>query len=208
MSEKLKINLILELRKYGITDKAVLATIEKIPREDFIDKELFFKAYKNDALPISCNQTISQPAVVAKMTELLEPDKSCKVLEIGTGSGYQTAILSNLFKRVYTIERFKDLHENSKEILKNLNLKNIVFYHGDGQKGWPAKFFFNRIILTAVTNKIPENLLKQLADDGIFVLPLIHKSSQYITTIKKKNNSIKIKRYWKVRFVPMESGIQ
>ena len=130
------------------------------------------------------------------------------MLEIGTGSGYQTAILSNLFKRVYTIERFKDLHENSKEILKNLNLKNIVFYHGDGQKGWPAKFFFNRIILTAVTNKIPENLLKQLSDDGIFVLPLIHKSSQYITTIKKKNNSIKIKRYWKVRFVPMESGIQ
>ena len=168
----------------------------------------FYKAYHNNALPISCNQTISQPAVVAKMSELLEPNKTSNVLEIGTGSGYQTAILSNLFKRVYTIERYKDLYQDSKEILKNLNLKNIVFYHGDGQKGWPAKFLFNRIILTAVARKIPRKLINQLADGGIFVLPLIHKSSQYITTIKKKNNIIKLKKYWKVKFVPMQSGVQ
>ena len=98
-----KINLILQLRKLGITNHLVLSILEKVPREKFIDKGLFYKAYRNDALPIDCNQTISQPAVVAKMTELLEPNKLFKVLEIGTGSGYQTAILSKLFKRIYTI---------------------------------------------------------------------------------------------------------
>ena len=117
-----KINLILQLRKHGVTNYRVLSILEKIPREQFIDKELFYKAYQNNALPIDCNQTISQPSVVAKMTELLEPKKSFKVLEIGTGSGYQTAILSKLFKRIYSIERHKTLIEKA----KNLTKKKIV----------------------------------------------------------------------------------
>ena len=112
-----KINLILELRKLGITNTNVLSSFETVPRESFIDKELRYKAYQNKALPISCNQTISQPAVVAKMTEILKPNKNNNVLEIGTGSGYQTAILSRLFKRVYTIERYKVLFERSKEYI-------------------------------------------------------------------------------------------
>ena len=141
-----KINLILQLRKHGVTNYRVLSILEKIPREQFIDKELFYKAYQNSALPIDCNQTISQPSVVAKMTELLEPKKSFKVLEIGTGSGYQTAILSKLFKRIYSIERHKILLEKAKKILSNLKINNVVFYYGDGMKGWPAKFFFERII--------------------------------------------------------------
>ena len=112
-----KINLIIKLRKLGITNAKVLSIIEKIPREKFIDKELSYKAYQNNALPIDCNQTISQPAVVAKMTELLVPQKSFNVLEIGTGSGYQTAILSKIFKRVYTIERYAQLFNKAKNIL-------------------------------------------------------------------------------------------
>ena len=117
-----RINLILKLRKLGVTNHKVLSILEKIPRENFIDKELSYKAYQNNALPIDCNQTISQPAVVAKMTELLEPKKSINVLEIGTGSGYQTAILSKLFKRIYSIERHKTLLEKAKKILNNLKI--------------------------------------------------------------------------------------
>ena len=122
-----KINLILQLRKHGVTNHRVLSILEKIPREQFIDKELFYKAYQNNALPIDCNQTISQPGVVAMMTQILEPKKNYKVLEIGTGSGYQTAVLSKLFRIVYTIERYKLLFQNAKNVLAKLKEKNSQF---------------------------------------------------------------------------------
>ena len=202
-----KINLILQLRKHGVTNHRVLSILEKIPREQFIDKELFYKAYQNKALPIDCNQTISQPAVVAKMTELLEPKKSFKVLEIGTGSGYQTAILSKLFKRIYSIERHKILLEKAKKILSNLKINNVVFYYGDGMKGWPAKFSFERIIITAVSKNLPIKIINQLSDGGILVLPLQYENDQYITKVIKKNRKLYFKKYWKVRFVPLVSGI-
>ena len=208
MIENLKrINLILKLRKLGITNHRVLSILEKIPREQFIDKRLSYKAYQDNALPIDCNQTISQPAVVAKMTELLEPKKSFKVLEIGTGSGYQAAILSKLFKRVYTIERHKTLFEKAKKILSNLKINNIVFYYGDGMKGWPAKFTFERIIITAVSKNLPSNIINQLSDSGILILPLIYGSEHFITKIVKKNEKLYFKKYWRVRFVPIVSGI-
>ena len=202
-----KINLILQLRKHGITNHRVLSILEKTPREQFIDKELIYKAYQNEALPIDCNQTISQPAVVAKMTELLEPKKSFKVLEIGTGSGYQTAILSKLFKRIYSIERHKILLEKAKKILSNLKINNVVFYYGDGMKGWPAKFSFERIIITAVSKNLPIKIINQLSDGGILVLPLKYENDQYITKVIKKNRKLYFKKYWKVRFVPLVSGI-
>ena len=202
-----RINLILKLRKLGVTNHKVLSILEKIPRENFIDKELSYKAYQNNALPIDCNQTISQPAVVAKMTELLEPKKSINVLEIGTGSGYQTAILSKLFKRIYSIERHKTLLEKAKKILNNLKINNIVFYHGDGIKGWPVNFLFERIIITAVAKNLPTKIIKQMSNGGILILPLIHDNEQYITKITKKNNKIYFKKYWKVRFVPLTRGI-
>jgi len=167
-----RINLILQLRKLGITNHLVLSILEKVPREKFIDKGLFYKAYQNDALPIDCNQTISQPAVVAKMTELLEPNKLFKVLEIGTGSGYQTAILSKLFKRIYTIERHKILMEKAKKILTNLKINNTVFYYGDGMQGWPRKFSFERILITAVSQNLPIKITSQLSEGGILILPL------------------------------------
>ena len=202
-----KINLILQLREHGITNHRVLSILEKTPREQFIDKELLYKAYQNNALPIDCNQTISQPSVVAKMTELLEPKKSFKVLEIGTGSGYQTAILSKLFKRIYSIERHKILLEKAKKILSNLKINNVVFYYGDGMKGWPAKFSFERIIITAVSKNLPIKIINQLSDGGILVLPLKYENDQYITKVIKKNRKLYFKKYWKVRFVPLVSGV-
>ena len=208
MIENIKrINLILQLRKFGVTNHRVLSILEKVPREQFIDKGLFYKAYQNNALPIDCNQTISQPAVVAKMTELLEPKKSFKVLEIGTGSGYQTAILSKLFKRIYSIERHKILLEKAKKILSNLKINNVVFYYGDGMKGWPAKFSFERIIITAVSKNLPIKIINQLSDGGVLVLPLEYEKDQYITKVIKKNRKLYFKKYWKVRFVPLVSGI-
>jgi len=202
-----RINLILQLRKLGIVNHQVLSILERIPREKFIDKGLFYKAYKNDALPIDCNQTISQPAVVAKMTELLEPNKLLNVLEIGTGSGYQTSILSKLFKRIYTIERHKILMEKAKKILTNLKINNIVFYYGDGMQGWPANFSFERIIITAVSQNLPIKITSQLSEGGILILPLKYKNDQYITKVKKKNGKLYFKKYWRVRFVPLVSGI-
>ena len=202
-----KINLILQLRKLGITNYRILSILEKIPREKFINQELFYKAYQNEALPIDCNQTISQPAVVAKMTELLEPKKAFKVLEIGTGSGYQTAILSKLFKRIYTIERHKNLMEKAKKILSNLKINNIVFYYGDGMQGWPSKFSFERIIITAVSENLPIKIINQLSEGGILVLPLKYRNDQYITRVRKKNKKLDFKKYWRVRFVPLVSGI-
>ena len=202
-----RINLILKLRKLGVTNHQVLSILEKIPREQFIDKELSYKAYQNNALPIDCNQTISQPAVVAKMTELLEPKKTFKVLEIGTGSGYQTAILSKLFKRIYSIERHKHLLEKAKKVLNNIKINNVIFFYGDGMKGWPANFSFERIIITAVSKVIPKRITNQLTDGGVLVLPLMYKKDQYITKIIKKNKKLYSQRYWKVRFVPLIPGI-
>ena len=202
-----RINLILKLRKLGVTNHQVLSILEKIPREQFIDKELSYKAYQDNALPIDCNQTISQPAVVAKMTELLEPKKSFKVLEIGTGSGYQTAILSKLFKRIYSIERHHQLLKKAKKVLNSLKINNIVFYYGDGIKGWPANFSFERIIITAVSKNLPIKIIKQLAEGGVLVLPLMYKNDQYLTKVIKKNKKLYSEKYWKVRFVPLISGI-
>ena len=203
-----KIQLILELRKLGITNTNILSSFEYVPREKFVDKELSYKAYHNKALPISCNQTISQPGVVAKMTDILKPKKNYNVLEVGTGSGYQTAVLSKLFKRVYTIERYKKLFDKSKKILSELKIRNVVFYHGDGLKGWPAKFLFNRIIVTAVARQLPQYLIDQLSEGGIMVLPLVNKSNQYITKVTKIKNKVTIKKFWKVRFVPLLPGVK
>ena len=142
------------------------------------------------------------------MTQILEPKKNYKVLEIGTGSGYQTAVLSKLFRIVYTIERYKLLFQNAKNVLAKLKVKNIVFYHGDGLKGWPAKFLFDRIIITALAKEMPKYLIDQLSDGGVMVLPLVYKSEQFITRVTKIKNNVKIKKYWRVRFVPLLPGIK
>ena len=203
-----KIRLILELRESGIVDSKVLSAIEKIPRENFIPENFRNQAYENIALPISENQTISQPFIVAKMTQLLQLNKSHKVLEIGTGSGYQCAILSLLSRRVYTIERIKLLLVKAERIFTNLKLTNIVTKHADGNIGWNEQIPFDRIIFTAATLKISDQFFEHISEGGIIVCPIIKKNQQILVRYKKNNNQISEKEYDNVLFVPNLQGTQ
>ena len=202
-----KIRLILELRESGISSSDVLSALETIPREKFIPENYRNQAYENIALPIGNNQTISQPYVVAKMTELLEIKNTHKVLEIGTGSGYQCAILSKLARRVYTIERIKDLHEKSLKIFHQLKLTNIVSKYEDGNNGWIEQIPFDRIIFTAATNNISHRMLSHIKEDGIIVSPIIRDNRQVIIKYKKKNNKLISEEFDEVLFVPNLKGI-
>ena len=157
-----KIRLILELRELGITNSKVLSAIENIPREKFISDAYRNQAYENIALPIDNNQTISQPYIVARMTELLDVKKNHKILEIGTGSGYQCAVLSLLARRVYTVERIKNLHESSNKILQKLKLTNVVTKHNDGNNGWVEQIPFDRVIFTAASKKISNTIFTHI----------------------------------------------
>ena len=200
------IRLILELRESGISNSKVLSSIEIIPREKFIPENYKKQAYENIALPIGDNQTISQPYVVARMTELLEVKSNHKVLEIGTGSGYQCAILSKLARRIYTIERIKNLHDKSFRIFEELKLTNIVSKYDDGNKGWKEQIPFDRIIFTAATKKISDVIFSHITDNGIIVCPIIKNDKQIIVKYIKKDQKIISKEYDNVLFVPNLSG--
>ncbi len=178
------------LRDNGITDNKVIEAFEKIPRHFFVPEVLKFDAYKNSALPLGFGQTISQPLTVAMMTQELELDENHSVLEIGTGSGFQTAILAYLADRVFTIERFKDFTVRARKIHEKLNLMNIVYRIGDGSYGWAQFAPFDRIIATAAFDNIPEILIKQLKINGILISPIKSKSSQFILKIKKLEDKI------------------
>ena len=197
-----KIRLILELRESGISNSRVLSAIEKIPREKFIAENYRNQAYENIALPIENNQTISQPYVVAKMTELLDVNLNHKVLEIGTGSGYQCAILSYLSRRVYTIERIKNLYEKSLSLFEILNLTNIVSKYDDGNEGWAEQIPFDRIIFTAATDNISDKIFSHIDNGGIIVCPIIKKSKQVIVRYKKTKSEIITEEFDDVLFVP------
>ena len=201
-----KIRLILELRESGISNSRVLSAIEKIPREKFISENYRNQAYENIALPIENNQTISQPYVVAKMTELLNVNLNHKVLEIGTGSGYQCAILSHLSRRVYTIERIKNLYDKSLSVFEKLNLTNIVAKYDDGNKGWEEQIPFDRIIFTAATDNISEKIFSHIDNGGIIVCPIVKKNKQVIVRYRKMNNEIITEEFDDVLFVPNIRG--
>ena len=203
-----KLRLILELRESGIFDSKVLSAIEKIPRENFIPENFRNQAYENIALPIAKNQTISQPFIVAKMTQLLQLNKSHKVLEIGTGSGYQCAILSLLSRRVYTIERIKLLLIQAEKIFSKLKLTNIVTMHADGNFGWKEQIPFDRVMFTAATLDISEQFFEHINDGGIIVCPIIKKNKQILVRYKKNNNEISSEEFDKVLFVPNLHGTQ
>ena len=202
-----KIRLILELRESGISNSKVLSAIETLPREKFIPENYRYQAYENIALSISDNQTISQPYVVAKMTELLELDNTHKVLEIGTGSGYQCAILSKLSRRVYTIERIKNLYDKSIKIFEELKLTNIVSRYDDGNNGWIEQIPFDRIIFTAATEKISNKIFSHIKDQGIIVCPITKKDKQVIVKYQKINNELISQEFDDVLFVPNLTGI-
>ena len=203
-----KIRLILELRELGITNSNVLSAVEKIPRENFIPDNFRNQAYENIALPIGDDQTISQPYIVALMTQFLDLNKKHKVLELGTGSGYQCAILSLLSRRVYTIERIKNLLPKAEIIFNNLKLTNIVTKHGDGNLGWKEQIPFDRIIFTAATKEISPHFFDHLNDFGILVAPIINKSKQVLKKYTKIKNKIYIETLKDVVFVPNLSGVK
>ncbi len=202
-----KISLIMELRGEGITDTRVLSAIERVPREAFVPEERRGNAYENLALPIGCEQTISQPYVVAYMTQALQVGERMRVLEIGTGSGYQAAVLSALCRRVYTVERHKPLLKAAEKRFRNLGISTITTRHGDGTEGWTDQAPFDRIIVTAAANTIPENLLEQLAVGGIMVLPVGgFAMDQYVQRIVKTEDGLKTSILLPVRFVPLVPG--
>ena len=203
-----KIRLTLELRNWGITDPEVLSAIEKIPREIFVSKSFRHQAYENIAFPIDRDQTISQPYIVALMTQSLDLNMKHKVLEIGTGSGYQTSILSLLSRRVYTIERIKSLLVGAENVFKKLKLTNIVTKHGDGNSGWPEQNPFDRIIFTAATEEITEKFFDCLKNKGIIVAPIIRGSKQILKKFIKINNKIETENLSDVLFVPNLTGIK
>ena len=202
-----KIRLTLELRESGISDTHVLSAIEKTPREIFIPDNFRNQAYENIALPIGDNQTISQPYIVALMTQSLELQKKHKVLEIGTGSGYQSSILSLLTRRVYTIERIKSLLVKAETNFKELKLTNIVTKHADGNLGWKEQIPFDRIIFTAAINEISNNFFDHIADNGIIVAPIVSSSKQILKKFTKKNDAILTEVLAEVLFVPNLKGV-
>ncbi len=194
------------LIKDGITDEAVLATIHATPRDIFVPDAFRERAYENSPLPIGQHQTISQPTVVAMMTQALELNDRVKILEIGTGSGYQTAILSPLCRRVYTIERHRPLHQESEARFDALGFRNVVSRCGDGSLGWPEQAPFSRIIVTAAAIDVPHVLLSQLDIGGIMVVPVgLNERDQHLLRIRKTEDDIETEDLGLVRFVPLIS---
>jgi protein-L-isoaspartate(D-aspartate) O-methyltransferase len=203
-----RMEFLLQLRKRGIRDTRVLRALETVPRERFVEEGQRDLAFADQALPISCGQTISQPYVVAAMTEALEVGPHHRVLEIGTGSGYQAAILGRLAWEVVTIERYRTLAETARARLAALGLNNVTVITGDGTKGDPERAPFDRIIVTAAAPKIPEPLFDQLAPDGIMVAPVGPTGGvQHLMRLHKKaDGTMEERLLMAVRFVPLIPG--
>jgi protein-L-isoaspartate(D-aspartate) O-methyltransferase len=198
----------LTLRRRGISDQAVLRTMEEIPREAFVEEGDRADAYRDSALGIACGQTISQPFVVAYMTEQLQLQKQHRVLEIGTGSGYQAAILSRLAGQVLTIERFRTLADTARARLERLGCDNVEVMFGDGFDIPPGAGQFDRIIVTAAMERIPENLIERLEPGGILIAPVgPHHGTQTLLRLAKTDAGIERKELVDVRFVPALPGV-
>lgn len=193
------------LRQAGITNTDVLSVIETTPRQLFMPESLAHKAYENTALPIGNGQTISQPLMVATMTQLLMQHECKSVLEIGTGSGYQTAILAQLIDKVFSVERIAQLQYQAKRRLRNLDLHNVSMRHGDGWEGWRSKAPFDGIIVTAAAAQIPQALIEQLADGGVMIIP-VGEQQQTLVVLRRFGEQIEQQRIGDVRFVPLVKG--
>ena len=206
-SRRTRNRLVVRLRDQGISDEKVLGAINEIPRHLFVDEALAHRAYEDTALPIGFNQTISQPYVVAKMTEALlcgPPIK--KVLEIGTGSGYQTAILAQLVEEVFSVERISGLIKRARRILGDIGYRNISFKHADGSLGWESQAPFDSIIITASPRTVPESLLNQLRDNGSVIAPVGDGNKQDLVLFKKTGADFTKTIMEPVKFVPLLAG--
>jgi protein-L-isoaspartate(D-aspartate) O-methyltransferase len=203
-SENLKMELVLSLRRAGVTEPNVVSTMERVPRELFVPEVFRGRSYEDVTLPIGYHQTLSQPAIVGLMTESLQLDDRKKVLELGTGSGYQTAILASICRRVYTIERHAALLEDAEKRFEKLRIRNVTSKIGDGTLGWNAQAPFERIIVTAAAADIPPILVDQLSINGIMIVP-IGRDENFQTIIKvvKKESGLETEQLRDVRFVPL-----
>jgi protein-L-isoaspartate(D-aspartate) O-methyltransferase len=202
-----RLQFVLALRKRGISDPAVLRAMELVPREEFVENKFCGSAYADQALPIACGQTISQPYVVAYMTEKLGVAARHRVLEIGTGSGYQAAILSRLAGEVISIERYRTLAEAARERLSRLRYDNVEVHIGDGLAGFPERAPYDRIMVTAAAEAIPNELVNELSDSGMMVLPVgPHTGTQRLIKLTKREGRTEEEELIGVRFVPLLPG--
>lgn len=197
-----------QLLAAGVSDARVLEAMASIPRESFLAPHQYGEAYTDRALPIACGQTISQPIVVGLMTQALMLTGQEKVLEVGTGSGYQAAILSRLCRRLYSLERHRDLHTTATARFQDLRLRNITTLLGDGWRGWPEQGPFDRIIVTAAADEIPQTLTEQLTVGGIMVIPVGEQyQDQQMLRIYRSEQGFHVEELFPVRFVPMVRGL-
>lgn len=202
------LRLLMELRLAGITDQRVLNAIERTPRDLFVPPTFRDQAYENVALPIGHGQTISQPLVVALMTQALDVGERHKVLEVGTGSGYQAAVLARLCRRIFTVERHRSLLKEAEQRFAQLRLHNVTSRFGDGTKGWPEQAPFDRIIVTAAAPSLSDSLRESLVDGGILVAPLgEERRDQQLVRVRRKGDQYETEELGPVRFVPLVSGL-
>lgn len=206
-SQRARDRLVNILRENNIKNEAVLSAVASVPRHLFVDEALASRAYENISLPIGHGQTISQPYMVARMTEvLLEGENVKRVLEVGTGSGYQTAILSKLVFSVFSVERIKPLLENARDKFRQLKLNNILTRYSDGGWGWPEKALYDAIIVTAAPETLPTSLLEQLVDGGKLIIPIGKKGEQELFLFQRLGDKFHKKVLEKVSFVPLLKG--
>ncbi|MBK1874332.1 protein-L-isoaspartate(D-aspartate) O-methyltransferase [Marinobacter sp. 1-3A] len=205
-SRRTRMRLVQRLKESGISSDRVLEIMGQVPRHIFLDEALSHRAYEDTALPIGYGQTLSQPYIVARMTELLLRHEPARVLELGTGSGYQTAVLSQLFDQIYSVERIKPLQDRARDRLRQLNIRNVMLKHADGGMGWPDRGPFDGIIVTAAPVEIPPELLDQLADGGVLIAP-VGEEHQVLVEVIRKGDQFERRELEPVRFVPLLGGV-
>ena len=192
-----------QIKARGVHDASTLAALSSVPRHKFVPKSKISLAYQDSPLPIGYGQTISQPYIVAFMTEIIKPKKDFKILEIGTGSGYQAAVLAKIVDSVYTIEIIEDLYNEAKKRLEDLKYDNVVLKHADGYYGWEDKGPFDAIVVTAAAEFIPPPLMEQLKNGGRMIIPIgTPFTTQQLLLVEKRKGKIKTKNLMFVRFVP------
>lgn len=205
-SRRTRMRLIQRLRDAGIDDQRVLDVMAEVPRHIFLDEALSHRAYEDTSLPIGYSQTLSQPYIVARMTEILMQHAPSRVLELGTGSGYQTAILSRLVDEVFSVERIKPLQDRARDRLRQLGMRNVMLKHADGGMGWPDRGPFDGIMLTAAPKEIPPELRAQLADGGVVVAP-VGEVNQNLVKMVRYGDSFETTEIEAVNFVPLLGGV-
>jgi protein-L-isoaspartate(D-aspartate) O-methyltransferase len=202
-----RMGFLLSLRRRGICDPAVLRAMDEVPREHFVRPENLGLAYADHAMPIACGQTISQPYVVAYMTEQLSVEPHHRILEVGTGSGYQAAVLSRLAREVVSIERYRTLADAARVRLETLGFNNVRVVLGDGFDGLPDQAPFDRIVVTAAAEEVPDALIEQLSNEGVMLLPLgPHAGAQSLVKLTKTKDRVTREKLIAVRFVPLVHG--